>query len=71
MENEIFIKLVAELRSAQKAYFKSRDKFYLIESKRIEKEVDSYIFSFNLGQENLKQKQLDIGCLFDYDHPAH
>jgi hypothetical protein len=37
-----FIELVAKMRSAQKHYFKFKDREWLIESKRLESEVDRF-----------------------------
>lgn len=38
-----FFDKVAEMRNAQKEYFKSRDKSALDEAKRLEKEIDAEI----------------------------
>ena len=38
--DEKFIKLVAEMRKAQKDFFKTRDSTYLRKSKALEKKVD-------------------------------
>ena len=38
-----FFDKVAEMRNAQKEYFKSRDKAALDEAKRLEKEIDAEI----------------------------
>lgn len=40
-----FEKLVLEMRKAQKAYFKTRDKNILPLSKQLEKRVDEYLES--------------------------
>ena len=39
MSNEEFVNKVAEMREAQRAYFKSRRDWHLQEAKRLEKEV--------------------------------
>lgn len=41
--DEKFIKLVAEMRKAQKDFFKTRDSTYLKKSKALEKKVDEEI----------------------------
>lgn len=46
-----FEKLVQDMRKAQKAYFASRDKKILEQSKALEKKVDEYL-------KNIKQPKL-------------
>jgi len=41
-----FIQLVKRMRDAQRAYFRTRSKQALVESKQIEKEVDDHINLF-------------------------
>lgn len=41
-----FIELVQKMRSAQIDYFKSRNKFSLYISKKLEKYVDEYILEY-------------------------
>lgn len=43
MNSKEFFYLVAEMRSAQKSYFKSRDQRVLVVSKQLEKQVDAEI----------------------------
>lgn len=43
MEDLYFYKTVKEMRDNQKQYFKTRDRYYLTESKKYEKIVDSMI----------------------------
>lgn len=38
-----FITLVVEMRKAQSAYFKSRDKFNLMDAKKAESNVDEWL----------------------------
>lgn len=38
-----FVRLVAEMRDAQKRFFKDRKQSTLTESKRLEREVDAFI----------------------------
>lgn len=38
-----FEKLVFEMRTAQKQYFKERQMFHLMESKKLEKKVDKHL----------------------------
>lgn len=38
-----FEQLVLEMRTAQKNYFRTRDKKYLVEAKQAEKAVDDYL----------------------------
>ena len=40
-----FEQLVLEMRTAQKNYFLSREKRYLVEAKQAEKAVDDYLLS--------------------------
>lgn len=44
-----FIRLVSEMRAAQKEYFRSRDKTVLQNSKLLEKSVDAKIEQFKQG----------------------
>ena len=37
------VQLVADMRAAQKRYFKERSQAALVESKRLEKEVDKWL----------------------------
>ena len=41
-----FLVVVSQMRSAQKEYFRSRDKTALINSKNLEKQVDDFIKDF-------------------------
>ncbi len=54
-----FIKLVSDMRAAQKMFFATRgkpeSKDYLIESKRLEKEVDAQLKQFE--NENVSQSK--------------
>jgi hypothetical protein len=38
-----FIQLVAKMREMQKKFFKTRQKEYMTESKKLEKEVDAWL----------------------------
>ena len=40
-----FEQLVLEMRTAQKNYFRTRDKKHLVEAKQAEKAVDDYLLS--------------------------
>ena len=44
---EDLVKLVKEMREAQKEYFRTRDKSMLQRSKELEKAVDKYISEYN------------------------
>lgn len=44
-----FIRLVSEMRAAQKEYFRSRDKTVLQNSKLLEKSVDAKLEQFKQG----------------------
>ena len=48
MSPQQFIVLVCRMRSAQKAYFRTRSYADLVESKRLEREVDQALQSFSL-----------------------
>ena len=41
MESNEFIKLVAQMREAQRNYFKTRDRSWLGKSKALERQVDN------------------------------
>lgn len=58
MTHREFTLAVAEMRLLQKAYFKSRDRIILSACKSKEKQVDSYLSSFDLPTE--EQRQLKI-----------
>lgn len=49
MSNEEFVNKVAEMREAQRAYFKSRRDWHLQEARRLEKEVDAAIAEIRRG----------------------
>ena len=51
-----FIQKVAEMRRLQKEYFRSRDKYILMECKKAESEVDEFL---NVGQLPEKKKVAD------------
>ena len=53
MTYEQFIDLVAEMRQAQKEYFKTRDRNILSKSKQLEAQVDAEINKVNSKQLNL------------------
>jgi hypothetical protein len=59
MEFLEFIDLVRQMRTAQKEYFKTRDKGVLERSKSLERQVDRYIVeqTANTVQINLKLDQ--------------
>lgn len=59
-----FRKLVAEMRVNQKAYFKSRDKYYLLESQKLEKLIDSELSILNLNLD-LNSNQIIQNELFE------
>lgn len=40
------VDFVADLRVAQKSYFKTKDRFYLVEAKRLERELDKAILYY-------------------------
>ena len=42
-----FLEVVSQMRSAQKKYFRTRDKDVLIKSKQLESQVDKFINDFN------------------------
>lgn len=46
MTEQQFYELVKEMREAQRAYFKTRDKSWLNKSKDLEKQVDQAIKEF-------------------------
>jgi hypothetical protein len=48
-----FLVVVSDMRSAQKSYFKSRDKKDLTRSIELEKQIDKFISEFNISE---KQK---------------
>ena len=56
-EKKNFIALVAQMRTSQKAYFKTRSYEALTESKRLEKLVDNAIEKMNAP----KNPQLELG----------
>lgn len=53
MENKEFIKLVADMREAQRNYFKTRDRSWLDKSKALERQVDNQIAAMNNPQQDL------------------
>lgn len=46
-----FVKLVYEMRKAQKEYFKTRDKSVLSKSKELERKVDSFLAQQVINQQ--------------------
>ena len=48
-----FEKLVYEMRSAQKGYFRTRNKEVLQQSKQLEKRVDEYLINKKNNQQTL------------------
>ena len=70
MRFEDFVSLVSEMRSMQKAYFKTRDKEVLFESKRLEGLVDKTIKNLSVQKVQLKLDQ-DIRGFIRIDvHPV-
>lgn len=53
MESKEFIKLVADMREAQRNYFKTRDRSWLDKSKALERQVDNQIAVMNNPQQDL------------------
>ena len=51
-----FEKLVYEMRSAQKEYFRTRCNAYLLHSKQLEKRVDEYLREKKNKQQNTDHK---------------
>lgn len=50
-----FVRLVCAMRTAQKVYFRSRDKDALQKSKQLEKEVDAQLAKFDNKLPKFKQ----------------
>ena len=50
-----FIRLVSDMRSAQKEYFRTRDKAVLQNSKMLEKSVDAWLANFDNKLPEFKQ----------------
>ena len=48
-----FEKLVYEMRSAQKEYFRTRSKEVLHQSKQLERRVDKYLIDKKINQQTL------------------
>ena len=53
MESNEFVKLVAQMREAQRNYFKTRDRSWLGKSKALERQVDNQIAATNNPQQDL------------------
>lgn len=53
MESNEFVKLVADMREAQRNYFKTRDRSWLDKSKALERQVDNQIAVMNNPQQDL------------------
>lgn len=53
MESNEFVKLVAQMREAQRNYFKTRDHSWLAKSKALERQVDNLIMVMNNPQQDL------------------
>ncbi len=53
MESKEFVKLVADMREAQRNYFKTRDRSWLDKSKALERQVDNQIAVMNNPQQDL------------------
>ena len=53
MESKEFVKLVADMREAQRNYFKTRDRSWLDKSKALERRVDNQIAAMNNPQQDL------------------
>lgn len=45
-----FLDVVSQMRSAQKEYFRTRNNSALINSKNLEKQIDSFISNFNINE---------------------
>lgn len=53
MESKEFVKLVAQMREAQRNYFRTRDHSWLDKSKALERQVDNQIMVMNNPQQDL------------------
>ena len=53
MESNEFVKLVSDMREAQRNYFKTRDRSWLEKSKALERQVDNQISAMNNPQQDL------------------
>ena len=53
MESNEFVKLVSDMREAQRNYFKTRDRSCLDKSKALERQVDNKISAMNNPQQDL------------------
>lgn len=53
MTHQDFIKLVRDMRTAQKAYFRRRTSEALESSKELERKVDTYLLDEGSGQKQL------------------
>ena len=53
MESNEFVKLVAQMREAQRNYFKTRDRSWLAKSKALERQFDNQIAAMNSPYEDL------------------
>lgn len=52
---------VALMRNAQKEYFKTRDKSVLLKSKKLEREVDSFLAQANDINNEIIEREMNIG----------
>ena len=50
-----FIRLVAEMRAAQRMYFKFKDRATLVEAKKLETEVDRVIKDFETFEKSQRE----------------
>lgn len=48
-----FVDLVAQMREKQKFYFKTRDRQVMLDSKRLESEVDKMLEKFRMAEDQL------------------
>ena len=53
MGSNEFVKLVAQMREAQRNYFKTRDRSWLVKSKALERQDDNQIAAMNNPQQDL------------------
>ena len=53
MESNEFVKLVAQMRDAQRSYFKTRHTVWLEKSKMLERQVDNQIKAMTDPQQDL------------------
>ena len=59
-----FERLVREMRTAQRAYFRSRSSGVLEASKRLEREVDTFL---KARQEEIEAARLEANLEFDFN----